>query len=205
MKIAILGGTGKLGLAFAVRLSEKHEVALGSRDESRAREAAQLVGGRAAGMTNAEAAAWCELSLVAVPYNGHHTLIEPLTSQLRDKAVVDATVPIDPGNLLQIKTASGRSAAEETASLLADTEVYAAFHTISHRLLRQAGVTHDVLVAGAGRHKSQVMEVIRSMDLRPVDAGPLEVAGHIERMTVLLLSVNKANKVKESGIHITGV
>ena len=33
----------------------------------------------------------------------------------------------------------------------------------------------------------------------------LEVAGHLERMTALLLSINKANKVKESGIKITGI
>jgi len=28
---------------------------------------------------------------------------------------------------------------------------------------------------------------------------------NLERMTVLLLSINKANKVKESGIKITGI
>jgi predicted dinucleotide-binding enzyme len=43
------------------------------------------------------------------------------------------------------------------------------------------------------------------MALWPIDAGPLEVAGHLERMTVLPLSINKANKVKESGIQITGI
>ena len=34
---------------------------------------------------------------------------------------------------------------------------------------------------------------------------PLEIAGHLERMTALLLSINKANKVKESGLKITGI
>ena len=43
------------------------------------------------------------------------------------------------------------------------------------------------------------------MGLRPIDAGSLEIAGHLERMTVLLLSINKANNIKESGIKITGV
>jgi len=43
------------------------------------------------------------------------------------------------------------------------------------------------------------------MALRFIDAGSIEVAGHLERMTVLLLSINKANKVKESGIQITGI
>jgi predicted dinucleotide-binding enzyme len=49
------------------------------------------------------------------------------------------------------------------------------------------------------------MELIRNMGLRAIDAGPVEVAGHLERMTALLLSINKANRVKESGIKITGI
>jgi len=63
----------------------------------------------------------------------------------------------------------------------------------------------DVLLAGAAKRKAEVMELIRNMGLRPIDAGPVEVAGHLERMTALLLSINKANKVKESGIKITGI
>jgi len=33
---------------------------------------------------------------------------------------------------------------------------------------------------------------ISTISLRPVNAGAIEVAGHIERLTVLLLSINKA-------------
>jgi predicted dinucleotide-binding enzyme len=66
-------------------------------------------------------------------------------------------------------------------------------------------ISHDVLVAGGAIRKPDVMELIRSMHLHPIDAGPIEVAGHLERMTVLLLSINRANKVKESGIKITGI
>ena len=102
MKIAILGGTGKLGLAFAVRLNRSgHETGIGSRDVTKAEEAAKSIAGN-----------------------------------------------------------SGR--------------------------------------------KRDIIEVVRSMGLHPVDAGPLEVAAHLERITVLLLSINKTNKVKESGIKITG-
>ena len=79
------------------------------------------------------------------------------------------------------------------------------FQTVSHRVLRHGDSSHDVLVAGSPDRKPEVMELIRAMRLRPVDAGPIAVAGHLERMTVLLLSINKANKVKESGIEITGI
>ena len=205
MKIAILGGTGKLGLGLAVRCAGAgHELVIGSRDAGKAEEAARSTGASVRGATNTDAAAWCETALLSVPYSSHRALIESLKEQLRGKIIIDATVPIDPANLLQIKTESGKSAAEETASIVA-ADVFAAFQTVSHRVLRHPDVSHDVLVAGGAARKSEVMELIRSMALRPIDAGPIEIAGHLERMTVLLLSINKANKVKESGIQITGI
>ncbi|HEY2380292.1 MAG TPA: NAD(P)-binding domain-containing protein [Terriglobia bacterium] len=205
MKVAILGGTGKLGLGFALRLSTSgHEVVIGSREAAKAEEAARPLPG-VRGLTNLDAASWCEAALVSVPYAGHGALFESLKDALPDKIIIDATVPIDPANLLQIKTGSGRAAAQETAAMVSGAAVFAAFQTVSHRVLRHPGISHDVLVAGGGARKPQVIELIRSMGLHPIDAGPLEVAGHLERMTVLLLSINRANKVKESGIQITGL
>jgi 8-hydroxy-5-deazaflavin:NADPH oxidoreductase len=206
MNIAIFGGTGKLGKALAMRLHHSgHHIALGSRDRAKAAEAAAEIGGDVLADTNETAAAWCEWAVISVPYSGHRALLESVKGNLGGKVVIDATVPIDPGNLLQIKTESGKSAAEETAAMLSDADVFAAFHTISHRVVRQIGLSHDVLVAGAPHRKGEVLDFIRSLQLRPIDAGPIEIAGHLERMTTLLLSINKANKVKESGIHITGI
>jgi 8-hydroxy-5-deazaflavin:NADPH oxidoreductase len=206
MKIAILGGTGKLGLALAARLhSSGYDVLIGSREVLKAEEAARLIGERVSGLSNAAAAAQSDAAFIAVPYSGHRALLQPYGEELRGKMVIDTTVPIDPANILQIKTESGLSAAEETAAMLPGAEVFGAFHTISHRVLRQIEASHDVLVAGAAQRKPDVIDLIRSMKLKPIDAGPLQVAGHLERMTVLLLSINKANKVKESGIKITGI
>ena len=108
-------------------------------------------------------------------------------------------------NLLQIKTESETSAAEEAAALIPDADVFAAFQTISHRILRHPGVLARCARCRGAARKIEVMELIASMDLHPIDAGPIEVAGHLERMTALLISINKANKVKESGIKITGI
>ena len=43
MKIAILGGTGKMGMALAGRLAGANEVIIGSRDPARAREPAKKI------------------------------------------------------------------------------------------------------------------------------------------------------------------
>lgn len=206
MRIAILGGSGKLGLGLALRLSKTgHEAAIGSRDAAKADAAAKTLGEPVRGMANIDAAAWCETAFISVPYAGHRALLEPLVEQLFGKIIIDATVPIDPANLLQVKSESGKSAAEESASIVQGADVFAAFQTISHRILPHVDVSHQVLVAGSKQRKDDVMGLIRSMGLRPIDAGPIEIAAHLERLTVLLLAINKANKVKDSGIEITGI
>ncbi len=199
MKIAIRSGTGKLRLAFAPRLSQSgHEVTIGPREAVKAEEAANTIPG-IRGVTNSDAASWCDAALVSVPYAGHGALFESLRDSLRGKIVIDATVPIDPANMLQIKTQSGKSAAEEAASLVPDADVFAAFQTVSHRVLRQRELTHDVLVAGSASRKGEVMELVRTKGLHSIDAGPIELADYLERMTVLLFPSTKPTELKRAG------
>src|SRR5262249_60410876 len=98
--------------------------------------------------SNLEAAAWCDLAFVSVPYSGHRALLEPLKDALRGKIIVDATVPIDPANILRTKTESGKSAAEETAAIIPEADKFAELHTISHRILRDPTTYQVVLVSG---------------------------------------------------------
>jgi predicted dinucleotide-binding enzyme len=67
------------------------------------------------------------------------------------------------------------------------------------------GRNHEEICSRGRERKQETMELIHALKLNPIDVGPIEVAGHLERITVLLLSINKANKVKESRIKITGI
>src|SRR5262245_15036506 len=119
MKIAILGGSGKLGMGLAYRLVQTgHEVTIGSRDRAKAEMAAKEAGERVKGGTNSEAAQWCDAAFVSIPYASHRTMMETLREELRGKIIIDATVPIDPSDILQVKTDTGKSAAEETAEIV---------------------------------------------------------------------------------------
>jgi NADPH-dependent F420 reductase len=199
MKIAIIGGSGKLGMGFGARLSRtNHEVAIGTRDVSRVEAAVRA-------LTNQDAAAWCDAAIVTVPYAAHRAILGPLRAPLSGKLVIDATVPIDFQNFFRPRTESGNSAAEETYAMLGESDVYAAFQTISHRILQDPEHSEDVLIAGAPGRKPEVMQLVRDLNLRPVDAGPLEAARLLECMTLLLISINKQNKVKESGLRVTGI
>jgi NADPH-dependent F420 reductase len=206
MNIAILGGSGKLGLGFVARLLRTpHGVIIGSRDVSKAREAAQAAGERVQPMSNEEAADQCDAAILTIPYSAHRQLITPLQDRLAGKMVIDATVPLDYENIFRIVTESGNSAAEEAQLMMPKAEVFAAFQTISHRVLRRIDHVEDALVAGPQSRKADVLQLIRDMNLRPVDTGPLEAARLLERMTALLISLNKQNKVKESGLKVTGI
>ena len=64
MRIAVLGGTGTFGRALAVRFHDLgHEVAIGSRDETRAREQAAVIG--VEGGANADVAASADYVVLA--------------------------------------------------------------------------------------------------------------------------------------------
>jgi NADPH-dependent F420 reductase len=206
MKIAVFGGTGKFGSGLATRISATpHDLVIAARDEQKAAMAAQGFGQHVRGMSHSNAAAWCELGVIATPYAGHSALLEVIKPGMAGKIVIDAAVPLDPKNPTRTRTESGSSAAEEAAATLVSSKIFAAFHTVSHHVLQQPRLSCDVLVAGGEDGKSAAFDFIRSLNLRPIHAGGLGVAHLLECATALLIAVNKTNKVRESGIQITGL
>ena len=207
MKITVIGGTGKLGQGLAARaLAAGHDVIIGSRDAGRAADVSQAIDTRIRGMSNADAANGCDMAILSVPYSAHRQTIEPLTALLAGKLVIDATVPIDPENPKQVRTESGRSAAEEAGEIFGGkTAVFAAFQTVSYHALRDRDVTTDVLVAGPRDRKDEVLALIEGFGLHPVYAGPLSSARYLEQMTLLLIAVNRQYRVKDAGLQIVGI
>ena len=50
------------------------------------------------------------------------------------------------------------------------------------------------------------MEIFRNLPgLQPVDVGDLHVAGTLERMTVLLININRRYKIHEGRFRVTGL
>src|SRR4051812_15284050 len=85
MKIAVIGGTGKLGMGFVARFSRtSHEVAIGTRDLSKAEATVQA-------FSNSDAASWCDAAILTVPYSAHRGIVAPLRAPLSGKLVIDTT------------------------------------------------------------------------------------------------------------------
>jgi len=225
--IAIIGGTGDLGLGLALRWARAGvRVIVGSRDESRAKEAARRIqetlsaqapaeSGRIqiSGLENAQAAAQASVVVLAVPISVQASVLKSIRGSLKSAILVDATVPLAAavgGKPTRILKLWQGSAAEQARELVADTTVVlAAFHNVSAGALQDLSVTPecDILVCGDDEAAKQVLFPLVKLipGLRPIDAGPLEMSRIVEGITALLISVNRRYRVHHSGIRITGL
>jgi len=180
------------------------EVVIGSRDASRANEAAARIGlPGVRGAANADAVAAADTVVLAIPIEGHAAFVEGFAGLLSGKIVVDATVPLGPGFTFVPPPAG--SAAAETQALVPGARVVAAFHTLSARMLADLTLPldQDVLVCGDDPEaRARVLELATTIGARGVDAGGLAAAATIEGIAVLLIGLNVRYKRRHLGIRI---
>jgi NADPH-dependent F420 reductase len=212
--IAVIGGTGKEGKGLAYRLSRAgYRVIIGSRSADKATQAARELQSLVArgtppmGTSNLEAASMAAVILLTVPHEAHAGILESIKPAMAGKLLIDATVPLQPGKPTRVRMPAAGSAAQEAQLILGtDTEVAAAFHTISHEhLLDDAPIQCDVLVTGTSASaRAQALEVVAAAGLQGWDAGPLENSSVSEGLTSILIHINKKYGSRHAGIRITG-
>jgi NADPH-dependent F420 reductase len=207
--IAIVGGTGALGLALARRLHRAGAgVLIGSRDAARAERAAEEGGlGSAAGRANLDAVRQAAVIVIAVPYEGHEPTLRALAPGLAGKPVVETTVPYDRA-ARSVHHPEGLSAAERAQRLAPDARIVAAFHTVSAAMLAdpERPLHGDVLYCGDDRGaKDAAAALIGAIGMRAVDAGPLRNARVLEQLAVMLFGLNRRYKRADLGITVAGL
>ncbi len=211
INVAIVGGTGSLGSALALRLvAPGVRVIIGSRDREKARtvvESLRKVQARGSleGETNQEAVKAADFVVIAVPYEGHATTVSQLKGQLGGKTVIDAVVPLKKGKPFVPPAGSALLEAQEI--LGAEAPVIGALHNISAVDLQSADAPlGDVLVCGDNdAAKQRVMEIIHRIGARTFDAGPAANAYVIEGLTGVLIYLNRKYKSKHASVKVTGI
>jgi NADPH-dependent F420 reductase len=214
MVAAVVGGTGDLGRAVALRLARAGvAVRVGSRDAARAAEVAAVIAAEAPGADvvgsgNAEAAAAAEVVFVTVPAAVQAETLRGLAEPLAGRILVDTTVSLAPGDPTQVSLPPEGSAAERAAALLGRSRVVAALHTVpAHRLAQGRDLEDcDTLVAGDDAEaKAAVVQLLGAMGLRALDAGPLRNAATLERLTALIIGLNRRYRRRGIGLRFTGL
>lgn len=219
MNIAILGGTGPQGQGLALRFAKAGiQVALGSRDETRARDIAaelneKLLGSVGAatvlGFSNEAAVAQADrMVFLAVPYGAHAATIKAIAPMLEGKILVDIVVPLASGNPRAVAMPPEGSATEEAQAILgAQAAVVGALHNVSSHTLNHldAEINCDILVVGdSPEAKDEVMVLVGALGVVCYDAGPAQNARCVEAITPILIRLNISKKVpfSHAGVRI---
>lgn len=215
--IAVIGGTGAEGSGLAVRWAVAgYPIVIGSRSAEKAETvsaemAAGLPEGSApiTGLDNGAAAAAGEIVVLSVPYSAQSATIDQIVAGSQGKIVITVGVPLKPPKVSVFwQPEGGSAAAEAQAQLGENVRVVAAFQNISatHLLDLDWEPDCDVLVVGDDKEAKKVaIELAEAAGFFAVNAGPLANAPVVEGLTAVLIGINIRNKVKGSGIRLTGL
>ncbi|HEX3518075.1 MAG TPA: NADPH-dependent F420 reductase [Solirubrobacteraceae bacterium] len=217
--VAVIGASGALGFALAVRLASTGvPIAIGSRDADRARETAEraaalIPAGSFSAHDNAGAAQAAATVILSVPFRNQSETLTNLKGALSaGQLLIDATVPLAAavsGKATRMLGVWQGSAAQQTLEMVPDgVRVVSALHTVSAASLSdfEHALEQDVLVCGDERDdKREAAALIERIEgLRCVDCGRLENSRTTEALTALLISVNSRYKT-HAGIRLTGL
>jgi 8-hydroxy-5-deazaflavin:NADPH oxidoreductase len=214
--IPIIGGTGALGYGLAVRWARAGEhIVIGSREATRAEEAAERVqaeapGAEIEGLQNGEAAARGPIVFLTVPLRAQSETLTNLKEALSPgQLLVDCTVPLAAaisGKATRTVGVWQGSAAQQAAEMVPEgVTVVSTLHSVGAKKLAEGGpLNEDILVCGDRKaDKQRVARLIERIDgLRAVNAGALETARIVETLTPLLIAINSRYKA-HAGIRIT--
>ena len=195
MNIAIIGA-GNVGSALAMTFTRAgHSVVISSRKPSDAQSVASKVGARAVA-SNAEAARGADIVVLAVPFSSAEAVASDIRNQVHGKPVVDVSNRMtfgEDGPAID----DGPSNAEQLATYLPEAHVVKAFNTLFSTNQTDPtvdGVRLDGFVAADdAAARGKVVELLDSIGLKPIDAGPLSRAQQLEQLAFLNISLNATN------------
>lgn len=198
--IAILGGTGQMGGALALRWARAGlDVILGSRATERAEAAARALrdkvpGAAVRGMETTAAAEAGEIIVLAVPWPAHAATLTAVRPAVQGKILVDVTVPLAPPRVARVALPPEGAAAMAAQALLgADVKVVAAFETVPAHCLADpaAAIDGDVLVCGNDKGaREAVIALARAAGLEALHGGALANAAAAETLAAVQIFLN---------------
>jgi predicted dinucleotide-binding enzyme len=176
-------GSGNMATAIGTRAAEHgHTVEIMSRNAAKAQALADQIG-------NFGARPAGEIVIVAVLHTGAVDVVAHYGDGLSGKILVDITNPFN-ADVTGLVTTAGDSVSRQIAAAAPEgTHVVKAFNSILHDVLAQDKPV-DVSFAGDGAEaKASVAAFLESLDMRPLDAGGIEMASVLEWAGILLVGL----------------
>ncbi|WP_112240601.1 NADPH-dependent F420 reductase [Kribbella monticola] len=188
MSSITLIGTGNMARTIGtLAVAGGNTVEVMGRDQSKADNLAKLLGG------DATAGKWGaiptgDIVITAILYDGVVPAIAEYGNALADKVIVDISNPFN-ATFDGLAHSEETSIAQEAAKIAPPgATVVKAFNTIFRNVLEN-GRPHVFMAGDNAQSKAAVATFIRTLGLRPLDAGPLKMAHWLEGMGLLTVSL----------------
>ena len=190
MKITFIG-CGQVGAPLADHLQcVGHQVTLATKaPDSDSVKKALARNARFTVAAPKDAVQAAEVVFLATPFQANEAALKELSTELRDKILVDCTNPVGPGLTHGLNNV--QSGSEMVQSLVPDTKVVKAFTIYGFENFEDSAYPgYDVkpVMMYCGKDsaaKEVVGKLIAQLGWNPLDVGGLEQALHLEHMTLL--------------------
>jgi predicted dinucleotide-binding enzyme len=182
-------GSGNMATAIGTRAAKHgHTIELMSRNTAKAQALADQIGNRATvGTFGARPTG--DIVIVAVLYAGAVDVVAHYGDALAGKILVDITNPFN-ADASGLVTTPGNSVAEQIAATAPEgVHVVKAFNSIFGGVLAEDKPLDGFFAGDSAEAKARVAAFLESLDMRPRDAGGLEMAYVLESAGLLLVGV----------------
>jgi 8-hydroxy-5-deazaflavin:NADPH oxidoreductase len=206
MNIGIIG-TGNMGSSLGTLWSKNgHRIMFSySRDPAKLEKVAQAIGNNTTVGTPPETVAFADVVVLSVPYGAVEDALKACGS-LEGKilfSIVNALLP----DMSGMAVGSNTSAAEEIAKLAHDANVVEALPVFAEILNSESRRFQDqqatVFYTGDNVQAKQVVaDLLREIDVEPIDAGVLRNSRYVEPAMMLLIQLAYSQQLGQVGFKL---
>ena len=173
--IGILGGAGSLGTGISFRLAKcGYNIIIGSRNpqESKILELpfdVENLKGIIKIDTNYNAAKFSDLVILTVPFRSHKEIVQEISDAVKNKILIDTTVPLVPPKVARVQLPEFDSVAKWSQDFLGnDVDVVSAFQNVAaSHLLDDDILKNEILVCGNSKNvRKVVIDLIDEMGMK---------------------------------------
>jgi NADPH-dependent F420 reductase len=184
-----------MGRSIAARLAKTGDgVILSDQNPGKAEAVVTEIGGGGVRAGDVSDALASDVVVLALWYPGSTDFARDHATELDGRIVVDISNPLD-DSWIRLQTDPSTSSAELLAEQLPGSRVVKAFNTTHAPALAEGqldGLDLDVLLASDDdAAKSQVGDLVKAAEMRPIDAGRLDNARLLERLTAFQIELSQ--------------
>jgi 8-hydroxy-5-deazaflavin:NADPH oxidoreductase len=185
-------GSGNMATAIGTRAAKHgHAIEIMSRNTAKAQALADQIGnGATVGTFGARPAG--DIVIVAVLYTGAVDVVAHYGDALPGKILIDITNPFN-ADVSGLVTTEGNSVSQQIAAAAPEgTHVVKALNSILHGVLAEDRPVDAFLAGDDAEARTRVAQFLESLDLRPRDAGGLEMTYVLEWASILLVGLARS-------------